>query len=100
MKVQWFECDPPYWCYYRRFTTDTQLSYPNYYFDSNTYYEWVVIPRNDYAWGNYSDWWSFTTGTVPDSSVDRDQIVIDHLFYIDESGAHIPYSEVKGKGLK
>lgn len=96
----WFECDPPYWCYYRRFTTDTQLSYPNYYFDSNTYYEWVVIPRNDYAWGNYSDWWSFTTGTVPDSSVDRDQIVIDHLFYIDESGAHIPYSEVKGKGLK
>ncbi|MGI6740753.1 MAG: C1 family peptidase [Brevefilum sp.] len=85
----WFEYDPPYWGYYVRRTTNTQLAYPNYYFDSNTYYEWVVIPRNNYAWGTPSEWWSFTTGTVPGTSAERDQSAVDRLELFNESGERI-----------
>ena len=85
----WFEYDPPYWGYYRNYTTDTQLEYSNFYFDSNTYYEWRVIPRNDYAWGTPSAKWSFTTGTVSGISAERGLPAKGSLELFTESGERI-----------
>jgi hypothetical protein len=58
-----------------------------------------VIPRNDYAWGSSSEWWSFTTGTVPDMSAERGQSATDRLELFNESGERILNKKEYSKNL-
>jgi hypothetical protein len=64
----WYECGNSSWCNYQKYTVDSHLEFPDYYLTSNSNYEWVVIPRNDYAWSETSDRWSFSTGTITTTS--------------------------------
>jgi hypothetical protein len=93
----WFEYDPPYWAYYLMRTYDTQIEMPYWYFDSNTYYEWEVIARNNYAWGEVSNRWNFTTGIVAGSASLTEQKKFDNLFIEIGEGEFIPFSEYEAQ---
>jgi subtilisin family serine protease len=95
----WFEYEPPYWGYYQFFTTSSQLEIPSYYFDSNTHYIWEVNARNSYAWGNFSDAWEFTTGTVSGTVSINLQDKFDNLFIEIGEDEFIPFREYETQQL-
>jgi hypothetical protein len=59
--------------------------------EPNTLYYWDVRPVNDDAWGEYSEQWSFTTGTQASGTPRSEEGTEYELFIMTEEGETIPY---------
>jgi hypothetical protein len=72
--------------------TDTQREISG--LEANTTYEWWVSARNDYAIGDDSETWQFTT---PAESSDVSRQGLDRDFAVDDDGTNTAFIEQDNK---
>jgi len=86
----WFEEYEGNWYQYGRMYTTSSDGIDVTGLEPYTAYTWYVRARNDYAFGDYSETWYFTTGEQTGSPLQSESREYD-VFVVDENGDFIPF---------